>query len=568
MLALSLSRSKAVGSLAALLVASVVCWAPSVSAQACVGNMPAPNGNTCRETVAVNASSFLGPGSGLLWASTFEVERLVRNSARAWSQFASARRGFEYVGTTSAMGCGSGFKHLVTGVIGVCVPTSTCDCSLPQHQWTCVGGVNYPCSGESHFIQINVHPMQAPVQLNMGYPGALQGVITHELGHALTASANGGHVPTNGNQNVMQSSSPLTAGISFGPEDISATGSQVGTGIEYATRYRSSVWPQPTTLNSWYYVDWVPSQWGTVDLAHGFVSGSGRRTSWFVADTNSVVGGDIDQAWGQFPGPSGTTRRRVSTLYEPEHQQWWLTRINSDNTISVFRTPDRVNWTSLGLLTRPSGTSTFTSRSRFPVALAYEPGSDRVVLTYTNFASGSTSGCDSLQTLCDHEVQTIALAWNSTNATVAPDAGTNFTRWADPNYPTVVSAAAVGPPAMACSTADSSGRNCEILYTSWTPDRAMGFVRFKVDGSGISNRTLPQGFAGYTDDPISYESNSAGVVAAACTGLNSNVWVASKYGIGGSGFAWNQVSGPLVSKKGPILRSHPEPYFDILLFPN
>jgi hypothetical protein len=371
----------------------------------------------------------------------------------------------------------------------------------------------------------------------------------------------------------MQSGGFSTAGVSLGPTDISASGAWVGTGIENGLRYRSSIWPQPSTLlNAWYFVDWIPSQWGTVDLTHGFVAGSGRRTSWFVADTSQVTGGDIDQVSGVFPGPGGTTRRRVSTLYEPDHQLWWLTRVNPDNTVSVFRTPDRVNWTNLGLLTRPSGTSTFTSRTRFPVALAYEPVSDRVLFSYTNFAPGATPTpalpCNTLQTHCDHEIHTVALNWNAPNATVLPDAGVNFTRWADPSYPTLPSAAAVGPPAMACSTPDSNGRNCEILYTSWTADRAMGFVRFKADASGISIRTLPQGFPGYTDDAISFEANSGGVVAAACTGLNSNVWVASKYGIGGSGFGWSQVAGPLVSKKGPVLRSHPEPYFDIVIFPN
>jgi hypothetical protein len=97
-------------------------WARLGHAQACVGSLPASNGNTCRETLAVNAQSFLGSGSGILWGTTFEIERIVRNSARAWSQFASARRGFEYVGTTSAMDCGSGFQHLVVGAIGVCTP--------------------------------------------------------------------------------------------------------------------------------------------------------------------------------------------------------------------------------------------------------------------------------------------------------------------------------------------------------------------------------------------------------------------------------------------------------------
>lgn len=356
------------------------------------------------------------------------------------------------------------------------------------------------------------------------------------------------------------------ATIDFGPLDHSYSGAWVGSGIELAERRRSYFWPYPNLYQSgWSIRDWPVSQWGTTELTHGYVYGS-RRTSFFVTDTSSIVGIDVDQANGTFPaGPPGTTRKRPTTLYDFEHGLWWLAAVNPDTSIALFRSPDRVTWTSLGILQRPSGTSSYMARTRFPVGLAYEPTTDRVVIAWTNFANGSWSNCGSNQVLCAHELHTALLAWNATSAIVA---GQNFTRWESASNPANTSTACVGGPAVVCSSPDAAGRNCEILCVGFTPDRIIGYTRFTASSTGIANRYGPFTLGGYTDDAISLEVNGAGIVSAAVSGLNSSIWFNSKVGIGGTWTGWSMLSGPIVSKKGPLLRSTPESSFDLVTFPN
>lgn len=561
---------------AAIAVAMV---ASTADAQACVGSLPAGSGNTCREQLAVNTASFVG---GAFTGSSWDLERNVRNSARAWSQYASARLGYDYVGTTTATACGSGIKHVITGRLGMCTPTPGCDCTQPQHQWTCIGGWNHDCGSGNHLIEINNHPNVVSNSFNPvspGYPGFLQDTLTHELGHALVdpdlQPVPLGHVPNvSANPDIMRNGGLSASGTSFGPQDISYSGAWVGTAIEYANRWQASTWPHPS-LSSWTSNGQLISQWGTLDLTHGYVSGS-RRTSFFVADTNQITGIDIDQVnWVPFNGPSGVTRRRPTVVYEPVHQNWWLAGVNPDNTIAVFRSPNRTNWTYLGLVMRPTPSGgSVAATTRFPVALAFESNSQNIVLAYTNFSANwqgtGSFPCGNSSPLCAHELHTVVLPWNATTATVT---GTSFTRWQDPNYPAQPSAAVVGAPAVACAAADANNRNCEIIFTAWYSDRAMGFVRFQVSSAGISNRTLPASLGGYTDDDVSYQATYSGALVAAVSGLNSNVWIASKIGVGGSGFGWNQITqypaGPaIVSKKGPLLRSRMEPYFDLVVFPN
>lgn len=542
----------------------------------CVGYLPAGNGNTCRESLAVNTSSFQG---GAFAGSAWELERNVRNSARAWTQYGSSRLGYDYIGTTSATACGSGIKHVVMARPGMCTPTPTCNCSLPQHQWNCIGGRNIDCGSGFHVVEINNHPNIVNPNWNpvsVGYPGALQSTITHELGHSeinpnLQPQPLGHIFPSSStNPDIMQNGGVGPGATGFGPQDITFAQAWVGSGIEYAERWQSSVWPHPSTF-SWATTNTpLASQWGTLDLAHGFVANL-RRTSYFVADTSGVTGVDIDQVGGSFAGPAIVTRRRPTVLYDPVNKNWWLASINADGTIAVFRSPNRTNWTSLGLITRPTpANNSTTAKTRFPVAMAFEESSQSILIAYTNFSLAFDSTCGNFAELCAHEVHTVLLPWNATSATVT---GAAFTRWEDPSVPSTVSAAAVGPPAMACGGADGALRNCEIIFVAFYGDRAVGAVRFKASSTGISNRTLPGYLGGYTDDAISYQTTYAGALVAAVSGLNSNVWVASKIGIGGSGFGWQQVSQylggpPMVSRKGPLLRARMEPYFDLVVFPN
>ncbi len=451
----------------------------------------------------------------------------------------------------------------------MCLPP--CDCAGdPTQQYNCIAGSNSPCGDGKSLIKINVHPLQPPVGLTLGYPGAIQGVISHELGHDLLncATLPGCHVPNNSsNPDIMREGVFTPATIDFGPQDIGFSGAFVGTGIENAQRRRSLNWPLPATSGSnWGFVDFTPSQWGGTELAHGYLWWGPRRTSFFVADTSSVVGLDVDQAIGAFPTPMGLTRQRAAVAYDRDHAIWWLAAVNfADNTILLFRSFDRVAWTSLGALSRPSGTSSFAARTRFPVALAYEPSSDRVVVAWTNFAPGIWTNCTGFQSLCSHELHTALIPWDATTATVS---AANFTRWEQPSNASVASAACVGAPAVACGSPDSSGRNCEILCVGFTPDRAVGYARFRSTMSGIDTRFGPATLGGWTDDQISFSTTSAGYLVAAVSGVDNGVWLNSKPGVGGPWTGWQRISGSLVTMKGPLLRPLPENAYDLVTFPN
>lgn len=104
--------------LTSILLNLILGAAPAVAATPCVGTLPAANGQTCRETLAVNAASFLQAGSGVV-GSQSDIERIVRSAARGWSQYGSSRRGYEYVGTTTATDCNSPYDHIIIATVGL-----------------------------------------------------------------------------------------------------------------------------------------------------------------------------------------------------------------------------------------------------------------------------------------------------------------------------------------------------------------------------------------------------------------------------------------------------------------
>jgi hypothetical protein len=564
-------------------------------------------GPSCRETVVVNVNSFLSGGSSVDPNMTsFAIERMVRGSVAAWNQFGSVRRGFQFLGTTTEVGCPQTAQHLVQGVPGICL--NECDCSNPNSAFTCVSGVNYSCPGGKSYSALNTHAAQSSINRTIAYPGAMQAVLTHELGHVLvgpTGNAGNHLADVPGNEPMMRAGSfPSTIELSQG--DILAATAHSGLAVDNVQRLRAPGWTSPqTAAASFAFVDFLPSQWGTLDLAEGFLTYAGGTptATAFVVENWGILALARDYSSGSAAVANAGVTRRVTSFYDKVHAQWWLFVLEADNSIGVLRSSDQVQWTFLGLLSRPGlGPSggPIVVRSRFPPAVTQDltrgqsggATSSVLVVAYTNFSRDFTRLCLSSVAFCSQELHVIAIPWNATSAVAAPGFFTRFPRpqpvlppgagFVPPNV-----TACVGPPAIACSpfadTCSGRGPNCEVLCTGFDYDRPIVTTPVWAGSTGVFPRSGTSGgqyrTGGWTDHPISFETSFSGHLNAAIAGLDDSVWLATKPAAGPCRWAapshspaategpWVRLPGPITSFKGPLLRSKLSPFFDLVVFP-
>lgn len=507
----------------------------------------APSGPVSDVPVYINYTSF---------GSTFGGEdptRVVDLALGSWAEFGSSRFRFYVAGPTTQADCSTfGVRPIFASATGVCGPncTNTCNC---YHAW------NYAC-GENFAIAVNIrdyrytlgNPYQPPVG---SFLNDFQTLITHEVGHNVIQSF-GGHVDNGVGMCNMRTYPPVgwSAGRYFCQAEITtmdgASGHSSGP-LKIASASTPTSFSAPTTYSGSF-------EWGFGSIERDSVgSPSVPRDSAFV-----VTAGALPRLYDFNPdfgfasaSPWTTTRRKMTTVHNP-YDNMWLQFILEDTdspNIQVFRSPDRVTWTSLGALRDPNGTPIV---SRSAVAAAADPLTHNIVVMVTNWYPEPGGDCSGNVFGCNDALNVFVLKPSNSYSTLAPRMQLN-------GY------YAFGGGAIACGDIrDAAGRQCVAAVIGVdTQRRIWGFdVGVSTIGTPPVD-SISAGpsfvFSGATNMQPSATWKPGGPFVLAVTGVDTNVYVSTRASINNGWSGWTGVG---VSKRGPSIRaSAVTPYYELLV---
>lgn len=458
---------------------------------------PTAKANT-RESVKVNVSSFAAAGiSG-------DPLRTIALAASQWTWAASSETYFEVDGTTTSAGCGIGTPNHIyvqPGCAEAACTTGASYYNCPFGGWRIrlwagvVGGWSLAPSS------VSVNDVQV--------------AVSHELGHRIT-------VHEDSEICVMNSVSSLSVRerAFCGSEIDNLDGRHADLPLKFAS---STSYPLPG--GSWSTSNVNPAGtiggFGFVDVWRGSLAGA--LFDMVVTSNHMGTPAGRQIVVSSYPNVSGSllpqfpTRMRPTVAFDRTRQRWWLFwRVQPWDSVMYATSSDAVNWTYGGSV---AASPSSYIQSRVPVAAAYEPYSDRMVVVFSNFHGNCLSPTPGT---CSGMV-------NGQLGYTSIPAGTPGVAW--PAATPLNGAITFLPPVVACE-ASNWQTNCEVGLVGVDASRAIRHFGFGLNTNGsLFMMTSITTSDGLTDFPMGITDNGAGLSGAfvlAHRGGDSRIYLKQK----------------------------------------
>lgn len=528
------------------------------------------------------ASTFGAPVSSVGWVvndSSFAPEgmegpasRIVQFGTHIWDGRTGGSSTHQpMVGIDNMLsGCVPGNPNHIWGAPG-CYDFDFGSCTtLAYHQyWACGGAheIKFFLGAANFRMLPTTNPLTPPLTINFA------NTVEHELGHTFMD-----HLTADPSNPCLMD--PVTNGTNSSATLDNACPREIEFMAGAASHPRDAVFLTQTSSfpipnGSWGIKTQVAARYGNafgsaVRGRVGGLPGVNRDTFFFLdntVDPHTVRMCDYSFGAGNCSVQAtglNYAKGPPTVAFDPTRNKWWFFGhgLLDDHSIMVSSTVDRVTFTSLGFV-NAAGT---TIQTKNPVAAAYDPKNDRIVVAYARSNGLTVPPCGSG---CVHDTNLVSFPAGA----IGTPSWSGLVSW--PRAGTFGNSGQ-GAPALACD--NSSAANCMIVVNGRDANRGLWSWSFSMNSSGalaIANAPEQIHIAATDMTPSLTSSsvltsNSAFVVAV--RGTDGQVYINSKTNLGASGWAGFvgvvSAGSPLMTTSAPVIavRSGSSTY-DLLVSP-